>query len=111
VFIKDARLPVGDGTRVVAEAARQGVRPAELLDLGREIKQRERIYQQDLMALRALGDAIARGERPERLFPVDRVERPAAVRPEAPAERPVRPEPAARPERPERPQTPERPRG
>ena len=110
-FIKDARLPVSDGIRVVAEAARQGYRPAELLDLGREIKQRERVYQGDPAALRALVDAIARGERPERLFPVERVERPAAVRPEAPVERPVRPEPAVRPERPERPQTPERPRG
>lgn len=111
VFIKDARLPVDDGTRVVAEAARQGYRPAELLDLGREIRQRERVYQGDPTALRALGDAIARGERPERLFPVERVERPAAVRPEAPVERPVRPESPVRPERPERPQTPERPRG
>jgi len=111
-FIKDARLPGPDGTRVVAEAARNGFRPADLLDLGREIKQRERAYQQDLTALRALGDAIARGERPERLFPgggIERPERPGAVRPEVPVERPVRPEPPVRPERPERPETPERP--
>jgi hypothetical protein len=108
-FIKDAQVPAADATRVVAEAARRGYRPRDLLDLGREIKRREVTYQRDLNALRALGDAIARGERPERLFGDSRVERP--TRPEAPVERPTRPEPIERPERPERPQTPERPRG
>ena len=43
-FIADAKLPVTDGTAVVAEAVRQGFRSHEVLDLGREIKRRERDF-------------------------------------------------------------------
>ncbi|HLG54170.1 MAG TPA: hypothetical protein VI485_02490 [Vicinamibacterales bacterium] len=107
-FIREARLPVTEGTAVVAEAVRQGFRAHEVLDLGREIKRRERDYQAGRATLRALRDAIARGDRPEQLFRdtrTDAVERPAATRPEAPVEQPERP---GRPEAPQRPERPER---
>jgi hypothetical protein len=110
-FIKEARLLVAEGTEVLVEAARRGFRDFELVDLGREVKRREVDYQAGRTTLRALRDAIVRGERPERLFPPVRPEvadRPAATRPEA-AERPVRPETPVRPEQPERPGVPERP--
>jgi hypothetical protein len=109
-FIKDAKLSTTDGTAVVAEAARRGYRSQELVDLGREIKRRERSYQEGRETLRSLREAIARGDRPEQLFPEarpDRVERPADTRPANTTERPTRPEP----QRPERPQAPERPGG
>jgi hypothetical protein len=107
-FIKDAKLSATDGAAVVAEAARRGYRSQEMVDLGREIKRRERSYQEGRESLRSLREAIARGDRPEQLFPEarpDRVERPAENRPANTTERPTRPEP----QRPERPQTPERP--
>jgi hypothetical protein len=122
-FIKSARLSPDDGTAVMVEATRRGFRPSELLELGRDVKRRERDYQVGRANLRALRDAIARGDRPEQLFPGSRAEtaeRPA-TRPEAPAVRPEpverperpqvpeRPQPTERPQRPERPQVPERP--
>lgn len=110
-LIKDAELPVADGTAVIAEAMRQRFRSREILDLGREVKRREGEYRSGRASLRALRDAIARGDRPEQLFrdtlPTT-VERPTGVRSQAPVdrpERPVRPEP----QRPERPVRPERP--
>ena len=109
-YIREAKLPVTDGTGVMATAVRQGFRPFEVLDLGREIKRRERDFIAGRATLNAVRDAIARGDRPEQLFR-DRpgaVERPAATRPRTP-ERPPRPERPARPERPERPETPETP--
>jgi hypothetical protein len=107
-FIKEARLPVNEGSAVIAEAVRHGFRSHEILDLGREIKRRESDYRAGRASLRAIRDAIARGNRPEELFRDTRatVERPAATRPEAPADQPER---AAPPERPQRPATPERP--
>jgi len=107
-FIRDAKLPAAEGTAVIAEAVRQGFRSHEVLDLGREIKRRERDYLAGRANLRALREAIARGDRPEQLFRDSRpaaVERPAATRPEAPVERPERP---GRPEAPQRPERPER---
>lgn len=104
-YIREAKLPVSDGTGVMATAVRQGFRPYEVLDLGREIKRRERDFIAGRATLTAVRDAIVRGDRPEQLFR-DRpepVERPAATRPATP-ERP------ARPERPERPETPDTPR-
>jgi hypothetical protein len=114
-FIKDANLPAADGSGVVAEAARRGFRDDEIVDLGREVKRRELDYQSGRATLQALRSAIARGERPEQLFPAirpDTVERPA--RPDVTPERPVRPErveptrptPVERPSLPERPQRP-----
>lgn len=107
-FIKDAHLSVSEGTALMAEAARQRFAAHDLLDLGRQIKLRERDYQRGRATLGALRDAIARGERPERIFREGRageIERPAAVRPQTPErpERPVRPEAPLRPERPGRP--------
>jgi hypothetical protein len=116
-FIKEAKLPVAEGTAVMAEAVRQGYRSHEMLDLGRGIKLRERDYREGRASLRSLRDAIARGDRPEQLFRDSRPEtvtRPAATRPEAPVtrpERPSRPETPQRPEQPERPTRPERPGG
>lgn len=119
--IKDARLPVAEGSAVIAEAVRRGFRSYEVVDLGREIKRRESDYRAGRASLAALRDAIARGERPDRLFTNSRpaaeatpaTERPAATRPEGtvdrPATRPERPQPPERPQRPETPARPERP--
>jgi hypothetical protein len=106
-FIKEARLSVPEGTAVIAEAVKQGFRSREIVDLGREVKRREADYRAGRASLRALRDAIARGERPDQLFRdsrTDAVERPAATRPETPVDRP-----AARPEAPQRPEQPVRP--
>ena len=107
-FIKDAQLPVGDGTAVMVEAVRKGFRSHEILDLGREVKRREGDYRAGRATLRALRDAIARGDRPDQLFRdsrTDTIARPAAARPETPVERPARPE-TQRPEQPVRPERP-----
>jgi hypothetical protein len=110
-FIKAAGLPVSEGTAVMAEAVRQGFRSFEMLDLGREIKRRERDYREGRASLLALRDAIARTGRSEPLFRDTRqvpVERPAATRPEPAASRPEPVTPVDRPQRPERPDRPER---
>jgi hypothetical protein len=107
-FIKEARLPAGDGASVMAESVRQGYRQHEMLDLAREIKRRATAYREDRALLRALRESIARGERSERLFRdvrPDPVERPAVERQPA-SDRPERPQ---APERPQRPDVPERP--
>jgi hypothetical protein len=111
LFIKEAKLPSADGTAVVVEAGRRGFRAHEIVDVGREVKRREADYRAGRATLRALRDAIARGDRPEQLLRDTRdaapAERPAAGRPEST----TRPEPTSRPEatRPERPVQPERP--
>lgn len=111
LFIKEAKLPSADGTAVVVEAGRRGFRAQEIVDVGREVKRREADYQAGRATLRALRDAIARGDRPEQVRRGSReappAERPAATRPEST----TRPEPTTRPEasRPERPVQPERP--
>jgi hypothetical protein len=120
-FIKEARLSPADGIAVMAEGVRQGFRPHQLLDLGRDVKRREADFRAGRATLRALRDAIARGERPEQLLRDSRaetVERPTTTRPDAVTdrpqrERPLRPEAPQRPEQPQRPdvQRPERPRG
>lgn len=110
-FIKEAKLASVDGTAVVVEAGRRGFRAHEIVDVGREVKRREADYHAGRATLRALRDAIARGDRPEQLLRDSReaapAERPAATRPEST----TRPEPTTRPEasRPERPAQPERP--
>ena len=111
-FIKEAQLPVADGTGVIAEAARQGFRSYEILDLGREVKRREGDYRAGRASLRALRDANARGDRREQLFRDSRtgaVDRPASTRPEPVVERPGRRDVPQRPEQPVRPERPERP--
>jgi len=104
-YIKDAGLPVADGAAVMTAALERGYRQFDLQDVGREVKRRERDYRRGDASLATLRDAIARGERPDRLF----LDRPVA--PERPTrverpERPARPEPAPRPERPTRPERP-----
>jgi hypothetical protein len=110
-FIKDARLPVNEGTGVMAEAVRQKFRAYEMLDIGREVKRREADYRDGRATLRALRDAIARGARPETLLRDSRsasADRPALTRPEAATDRPDRATPPVeRPQRPDRP--PDRP--
>lgn len=104
-LIKESRLPVAEGTAVMAEALRQGYRSTNMVDLGREIKRRERDYREGRASLLALRDAIARGTRPERLFTDRRptnVERPAATRPEPTGTTRDRAQPPDRPTRPER---------
>jgi hypothetical protein len=114
-FIEEARLPVPEGTAVIAEAVKQGFRSHEILGLAREVKRRVGDYRAGRASLRALRDAIARGDRPDQLFRDSRgnaVERPASARPDAPVDRPtVRPEVPQRPEQPTRPERPERPAG
>ena len=106
-FIKEARLPVNEGTAVMSEAVHQKFRPYEMQDLGREIKRREADYRAGRVSLRSLRDAIAKGTRPETLLRDSRAaapERPAATRPDATSDRPERTTtPADRPQRPERP--------
>jgi len=102
-LIEDARLPVADGTAVMAETVKQGFRANEILDVARDIRRHESDYRSGRMKLATLRDAIARGDRPEQLFRDSQstaVERPAATRPERPA---------ARPETPQRPEQPTRP--
>ena len=120
-LIKGAGLPIAEGTAVMAEAMRQGFRPPEMLDLGREIKRREHDFREGRASLLALREAIMRGERPDRLFHDARpaiIERPDPTRPDHAVTRPeptdIRPEPTDRPERPQgrdRPAPPERPGG
>ena len=120
-LIIGAGLPITEGTAVMAEAMRQGFRPPEMLDLGREIKRREHDFREGRASLLALREAIVRGERPDRLFHDARpaiIERPDLTRPDHAVTRPeptdIRPEPTDRPERPQgrdRPAPPERPGG
>ena len=111
-LIKEAGLPPTEGTAVMAEAARRGFRPLEMLDLGREIKRRERDYREGRESLLALRDAIARGERPDLLFDDARpasIDRPSATRPEPTTTQPDRRDQPVRPVRPDRPDQPVRP--
>jgi hypothetical protein len=110
-FIKDARLPVNEGTAVMSEAVRQRFRAYEMQDLGREIKRREADYRAGRVTLQSLREAIAKGARPETLLRDSRAatpERPAATRPTTTTDRPERTTvPTDRPQRPvDRPSTP-----
>lgn len=104
-LIKEAKLPAADGTAVMVEALRRGFRSHQMIDLGREIKRRERDYREGRASLIALRDAIARGSRPEQLFRDGRrttVDRPAATRPDPTTTTRDRAQPPERPTRPER---------
>ena len=111
-LIKEARLSEAEGSAVIVEAIRQGFRPHEVLDLGRDIKRRENDFRAGRASLRTLRDAIARGDRPDQLFRTSRpeaIDRPTSARPERPAaDRPERSAPPERPQRPEQPDRPER---
>lgn len=110
-LIKEAGLPLTEGTAVMAEAVKQGFRSFEMLDLGREIKRRERDYREGRESLLGLRDEIARGERPDSLFYDARptiIEPPSTTRPDRAV---TRPESIDRPDRQDRPDRPERPVG
>jgi uncharacterized tellurite resistance protein B-like protein len=109
-LMKGAGLAAGDANAVVVEAVRRRFRPEEMLELGREVKRREADYRAGRASARALRDAIARGDRPDRLFPGSRptTDRPAATIPSRPSDRPPRPEVPQRPEPPARPDRPAR---
>ena len=101
-LIKEAKLPATDGTAVMVEALRQRFRSHEMIDLGREIKSRERDYREGRASLVALRDAIARGNRPDQLFRDSRrttVDRPAATRPDPVTTTRERAQPPERPTR------------
>lgn len=105
-FIKDVKLPAGEGAEVMGAAVQRGYRPQEMLALGREIKRREADYRAGRASLRELRDAIRRGERANRLFRDSRRTdaRTATERPATQVDRPERPNrPDTRPEPPERP--------
>jgi hypothetical protein len=89
----------------MVEALRQRFRSHEMIDLGREIKSRERDYREGRASLVALRDAIARGNRPDQLFRDSRrttVDRPAATRPDPTTTTRERAQPPERPTRPDR---------
>lgn len=65
---KEAGLSGKDGISLVGEAVRQGYRPNEILDLGREIKKRGREFREDRSRIRSLKKAIERGERSDKIF-------------------------------------------
>lgn len=111
-FIKEAKLSAAEGAAVMVEAVRQGFRPHEVLDLGRDIKRRESDFRTGRTSLREIREAIARGDRPDQLLRPTRpevIDRPTATRPERPVDRRERPAPPERPQRPDQPERPERP--
>lgn len=104
-LIKEAKLPAAEGTGVMVEALRQRFRSHEMVDLGREIKSRERDYREGRASLAALREAIARGSRPDQLFRDSRrttVDRPTATRPDPTTTTRDRARPPERPTRPDR---------
>ena len=65
---KEAGLSGKDGISLVGEAVRQGYRPNEILDLGREVKKHGREFREDRSRIRSLKKAIERGERLDKIF-------------------------------------------
>lgn len=63
--MKEGGIPSREGVSLVAEALRQGFRPSELADLGRELKRRAR---EGGLPLQAVQDAVKRGDRPDQIF-------------------------------------------
>ena len=74
--IKEARLPVNEGTAVMSEAVRQKFRAYEMQDLGREIKRREADYR----AGRVEPAIAARRHRPRHASRDDPARQPARLR-------------------------------
>lgn len=70
--MKEGKIPSKDGAALIGEGIRQGYRPAELLDLSREVKRRGPEFQEGRASLQALKEQVRRGERGERLFREDR---------------------------------------
>lgn len=70
--MKEGRIPSKEGTALVGEGIKQGYRPSELLDLGRELKRHGSDFQDGRASLKALHDQVSRGERGDKLFREDR---------------------------------------
>ncbi len=70
--MKEGRIPSKEGTALVGEGIKQGYRPSELLDLGREVKRHGSDFHEGRASLKALHDQVSRGERGDRLFLDDR---------------------------------------
>ncbi|HEX5645743.1 MAG TPA: hypothetical protein VFX56_02125 [Nitrospira sp.] len=70
--MKEGRIPSKDGTALVGEGMRQGYRPSELLDLGREVKRRGSDFEEGRASLQQLREQVSRGERSDKLFRDDR---------------------------------------
>ena len=70
--MKEGRISSKDGAALVSEGMRQGYRPAELIDLSREVKRRGSEFQEGRASIQALRDQVSRGERGDRLFREDR---------------------------------------
>jgi hypothetical protein len=71
-IMKEGKIPSKDGATLIGEGIRQGYRPVELLDLGRELKRRGSEFQEGRASLQALKEQVRRGERGDRLFREDR---------------------------------------
>ena len=61
--MKEGHIPSKDGTALVGEGMRQGYRPSELLDLGREVKRRGADFEEGRASLQQLREQVSRGER------------------------------------------------
>jgi hypothetical protein len=70
--MKEGKIPSKDGASLVSEGIRQGYRPAELLDLSREMKRRASDFQEGRASLQAIRDQLSRGARTDRIFRDDR---------------------------------------
>ncbi len=68
--MKEGKISSKDGAALVGEGLRQGYKPTELLDLGREIKRRGPEFSES--RIQVLREQISRGERSDRLFREDR---------------------------------------
>jgi len=65
---KEGGLSSKESRPLVEEALRQGFRPKEILDLGREIKKRGRELRSDPGRLKKIQQAVERGDRADRIF-------------------------------------------
>ena len=70
--MKEGHIPSKDGTALVGEGMRQGYRPSELLDLGREVKRHGSDFEGGRASIQQLREHVSRGERADKLFPEDR---------------------------------------
>jgi hypothetical protein len=70
--MKEGGIPAKEGTALVGEGIRQGYRPSELLELGREVKRRGSDFEDGHASLEHLREQVSHGERVDRLFREDR---------------------------------------
>ncbi len=99
--MKEGKIPSKDGTALVSEGLRQGYRPAELIDLSREVKRRGPEFQDGRASFQSFRERVGQGDRGDRgSSSRDRLDRPDRS---GLSERGDRPEKFERPNRPERP--------